>query len=115
MSKKLQIQAFKYLALGLVGYLTYRKIKGIGQDVVDFADKKLNPASEQNLIYVGVKEVVGAKNLSGAGLTFFDAIDSAAEWAGFETGINGIEGTTQNANENLAKTRTPTRYIKNEQ
>jgi hypothetical protein len=102
MSKELQIQALKYLAFGVVGYFVYQKLTGLGQEVAEFAGTKLNPASDENLIYVGVKDAVGAENLSSAGLTFFDAIDSAAEWAGFETGINGIKGTTQNANEALA-------------
>ena len=105
MSKTLQIQALKYLSLGLVGYFVYKKINELGSDVVEFTDKKLNPASDENLIYVGVQEVVGAENLSNAGLSFFDAIDSAAEWAGFETGINGIKGTTKNANEALVNGR----------
>ena len=105
MSKTLQIQALKYLAIGLVGYFAYKKITGIGSEVAEYAGTQLNPASDENLIYVGVKEAVGAENLSNAGLSFFDAIDSAAEWAGFETGINGIKGTTKNANEALVNGR----------
>jgi hypothetical protein len=105
MPRTLQIEAVKYLAIGLVGYLAYKKITDISEEVADFASTKLNPSSDQNIVYVSVKDAVGAENLSNAGLSFFDAIDSAAEWAGFETGINGIKGTTKNANEALANGR----------
>lgn len=101
MSKELQGQALKYLALGLVGYFVYKKITGLGSDVVDFASKKLNPASQENLIYKGLGDAIGEDELSDAGLSFFDSIDTAAEWLGFENGINGVEGTTAELNKKI--------------
>lgn len=107
MSKALQMQALKYLAMGVAGYFIYQKVTGAAGEAVEAAAEivstRLNPASDQNLVYVGVQEVVGEEALSSAGLSFFDAVDSAAEWVGFETGINGIKGSTADANEALAR------------
>lgn len=98
MSKQLQSQAFKYLVLGGLAYLAYKKITGAAGEVLeaagDFATSKLNPASDENIVYSGIKSAVGEDKLSSAGLSFFDQVDTAAEWLGFENGINGIKGTT---------------------
>lgn len=107
MSKELQAQAFKYLVLGGLAYMAYLKIKSVPSEAVEaagkFASTKLNPASVENLVYTAVGETVGKENLDSAGLSFFDGIDTAAEWLGFENGINGVKGTTAEMNEKLQK------------
>lgn len=98
MPKNLQVQAFKYLVFGGLAYLAYKKITGAAGEAVEvvaeFASTKLNPASDENIIYTAVGDAVGQENLSDAGVSFFDGIDTAAEWLGFENGINGVKGTT---------------------
>lgn len=107
MYSQLQTQAFKYLVVGGLAYVAYLKIKGMPGEVVEaageFASTKLNPASVENLVYTAVGETVGKDNLDDAGLSFFDGIDTAAEWLGFENGINGVKGTTAEMNAQIQK------------
>lgn len=96
-----QTQLIKYGALLLAGLYVFKKINAAKVEAVEFAKTKLNPASQENIIYTATTDAVGKENFSKASLSFFDSIDTAAEWFGIENGINGIPGTTAEANERI--------------
>lgn len=99
MSNFMKGQALKYGLIALGGYLIYRKLKSTAGEVIEYAGEvastKLNPASSENLVFSGVKAVAGDDAVGEAGLSFFDTIDSVAEFFGSENGINGVPGTTR--------------------
>lgn len=76
---KLPANVKLYLALGVVGlavaFVAYRAAKGIAGSVKDFAATKLNPLSNENLIYDGVigntgRALTGDENFTLGGYTY---------------------------------------------
>ncbi len=87
-----QADLIKFAALlGVaVGSLWYAKRKAT--QAAEWAQTRLNPAHEDNLVNQGVNAVVGEENVQSGFFWLFDKIDAAAEALGSDTGINGIEG-----------------------
>lgn len=101
MLKNNKAELIKYGALLIAGLYVFKKMNAAKVEAVEFAKTKLNPASQENIVYTGIQGAIGKETLTKGSLSFFDSIDTAAEWFGIKNGINGIEGTTAAAQERI--------------
>jgi len=103
-----QLTLIKWAAMGLGAYWVYNKVTTLGSAAIDkageIASTSLNPMHKDNLINQAAENIVGADNLSAGGTLIFDWLDSAAEFVGVENGINGIPGTTADAEKRFKTT-----------